>query len=527
MRISPCPSFTARDTWTATCSAAGVAPRWGRFDAWNDAVDPNAVAYPALIPELTLYGPAPTDGHVRCEVRPDGVFGTAQFPAFRVQLIADGVVWCAFRLVEACFPKGALGQADPGARRTFLRDRRFVPGVSLSRTDGDTTSLDPAGVDGADWLPGTIEAVYGTRDPEEIARREHLAAVQQIHPGRLPAALPLTRFDLATAGSAPITVTGDARGVLDIAPIRAFWDQWFGVGRWPVEDLYYGLIERFLGRIVLTDPAAFAAIRGRSALFLANHQTGVESLLFSVLASGLTAVPTVTLAKIEHQTTWLGRLIAHCFSYPDVRDPKLITFFDRTDKASLPAVMSELAAEMAKGGRSVMVHVEGTRSFDCRTPVRKMSGGFLDMAIAVGAPVIPVRFVGGLPTEPLEVRTEFPVGMGRQDIWFGRPIEPTELSALHYGARKSLVIDAINGLGPANADEEPFAGDAAFAQRVQTWRTARGVSEEHAALGCILTDCPTPTEATRRLLAASSAADIQGDGPEDAWLAELAARVLG
>jgi len=63
-----------------------------------------------------------------------------------------------------------------------------------------------------------------------------------------------------------------------------------------------------------------------------------------------------------------------------------MTFFDREDKASLVRVIGELAAEMKGPGRSVMVHVEGTRSLSCRTPVEKMSGAFIDMALAVGAP---------------------------------------------------------------------------------------------------------------------------------------------
>jgi 1-acyl-sn-glycerol-3-phosphate acyltransferase len=372
-----------------------------------------------------------------------------------------------------------------------------------------------------------VQGVYGTEDLEELARREHMARAHTIHPGLLPAALPLTRFDLGVEPSADaMTVRGDGRGVLDISSVQEFWGERFGVGRWPVEDLYYGLIERFVGRVVLTDPEALHDVRGRSAIFLGNHQVGVESLIFSMVASAITQVPTVTLAKIEHRTTWLGKLIAHCFSYPGVLDPKLITFFDRDDKASLPAVMGELAGEMAKGGRSVMVHVEGTRSLQCRTPVLKMSGGFIDMALGVGAPVIPVRFVGALPSEPLEKRIEFPLGMGTQDIWIGKPLLPEELSALHYGARKALVIDAINALGPDNAVEEPHAGDAAFAGEVARWQEQTGIDEEHAVLRSILAECSNPTEATQRLLAAASSAELADGTAEEAWLTELGRRLL-
>ncbi|MFV8749676.1 beta-ketoacyl synthase N-terminal-like domain-containing protein [Nannocystaceae bacterium ST9] len=506
-----------------------------RLHEWDDRLAPDKVAYPAWIPELELFGPTPTTGTLRCEVRPAGMIGSADFPAFEIQIIDDHAprgpkVWCRLRLVEACFPKGKLGAAAPQQRRAFLRDHVAVPGLALARVGVDATTLAEADLAASDWLPGTVAGIYGARELAEVARREHVAAAQGLHPHRVFEALPLTRFDLDVVHEASdrVTVRGSGEGRLDIGPIREFWTTWFARGRWPVEDLYYGLIERFLGRVVLSDPAGFQAVAGRSLLFLANHQVGVESLLFSVLASGLSRVPTVTLAKAEHRTTWLGKLIAHCFSYPGIRDPKLITFFDRDDKTSLMRIIEELAAEMRGPGRSVMVHVEGTRSLSCTTPVEKMSGAFLDMAMAVGAPVVPVRFVGALPVEPLDARIEFPIGMGKQDIWIGSPIEPRELARVPYGERKQRVIAAINGLGPRNADERPLAGDPAFAGKVERWQAARGVSHEHAVLHEVLAECREPCTATSELLAANDAAALEHDrSAEGQWLAELGRRLLG
>lgn len=498
--------------------------------AWDERLSPDKVAYPAWIPELELFGPTPTQGRLRCEVRPAGFVGSPDFPAFEVQLIhdlAEGArVWCRLRLVEACFPKGKLGSAAPLERRAFLRDHAYVPGLALSELGRESTTLRESDVSASDWLPGTVQGIYGTREPAEIARREHVAAAQGLHPHDVFEALPLTRFALAVEHEGErITVRGDRAGTLDIASVREFWTQWFARGRWPVEDLYYGLIERFVRRVIVAPD--FARLRGRSALYLANHQVGVESLVFSILASGLSAVPTVTLAKIEHQTTWLGRLIAHCFAYPGIRDPKLISFFDREDKTSLARIIAELAAEMRGPGRSVMVHVEGTRSLSCTTPVEKMSGAFLDMAMAVGAPVVPVRFVGGLPVAPLDQRIEFPLGMGKQDIYFGSPIEPSELAAMPYGERKKLVIARINALGPRHADERPLPGDPSFAAKVEAWQTARGVSHEHATLHEVLVECSEPCEATRTLLAATRASELPEADAEQRWLAELARRLLG
>jgi acyl transferase domain-containing protein/3-hydroxymyristoyl/3-hydroxydecanoyl-(acyl carrier protein) dehydratase len=496
-----------------------------QLHTWNPEVGPDKVAYPALIPEMQFFGPTPTSGTLRCEVRPDGFLGSPEFPAVRVQLIGEDGVWCSFRLVEACFDKGAIGNADPLDRRAFLRDRRFVQGVRTSTELDGKTQLTEEAVAGIDWLPGTVAEIYGTRDIGEIAEREHIGAALGVHPGLVPDGLPLQRFALNTqVDEGVVTVGGDGRGTLDISPVQDFWSGWFDRGPWLVEDLYYGLIEQFVGKVVVTDPAAFEAVKGQSLMYLGNHQVGVESLLFSIIASGLGQVPTVTLAKAEHRETWLGKLIAHCFTYPDVADPEVIAFFDREDKASLPSILAKLSQEMTTTGRSVMVHVEGTRSLDCTTPVQKMSGAFLDMAMAVNAPVVPIRFVGALPRERMDQRLEFPVGMGRQDIYIGRPILPEELAGLHYGARKEKLIVAINALGPSNDDELAHPGDPVFADRVAAWQEAHGVSEEHAVLGCVLEDRPDPSPDTSTLMSASEASDLKS-GPVSAWLIELGHRI--
>jgi 3-oxoacyl-(acyl-carrier-protein) synthase/3-hydroxymyristoyl/3-hydroxydecanoyl-(acyl carrier protein) dehydratase/1-acyl-sn-glycerol-3-phosphate acyltransferase len=500
---------------------------------WFPEAPEGHVAYPSRIEDFAVWGAVPT-GDVRVEARPQA--GVGAVPTTHIQIIDGDRVWCAFTLVEATFAKGTIGSADPATRRAFLQDGQAVAGLQLSTRTGDANTLTLPVFQGSNWLAGTIESAYGVSGSvaemaTQVCVKERIAD-GEIHPNQvdlvavdgLPAAVradqPITAHPVTiqTEGlEVRVTPSGPPRQWL--GSVQDFWDDWFGLGRWPVEDLYYGLIETFVDRVVLTDPQGFDAVRGRSALYVANHQVGVESLLFSILLGGLSRVPTVTLAKMEHKNTWLGNLIRHCFSYPGVRDPKLIAYFDREDRASLPAIIGELAQDMAGPGRSVMVHVEGTRALDCTAPVHKMSGAFIDMALAVGAPVIPVRFVGALPRETMDKRLEFPVGMGKQDIYIGTPLLPETLLKMPYGDRKKLVLSAMNDLGPAQAEEQPFPARPDLEQDVTEWLSRHDVTHEHAVLRRVLERLKEPSPEMSRYLA--------GDTPSGPWWDELVARLEG
>jgi 3-oxoacyl-(acyl-carrier-protein) synthase/3-hydroxymyristoyl/3-hydroxydecanoyl-(acyl carrier protein) dehydratase/1-acyl-sn-glycerol-3-phosphate acyltransferase len=505
-----------------------------RMSVWSNDVPADRAAYPWRIERLTLHEPLPREGELTVEARLLGV--ERDQPRVLLQAHHGDAVVAEMELVEVLVPKGPIGMADASDRVAFLRDRKPVPGLGLSQQEGDATVATAAELARSDWLPGTVAATYAAAGdlPTAVAVADHVGRLGGVHPSTVrrdgshavSSALPLTRWPIeviSEGGRAEVRSAGEP--TLDVGPVRAFWDDWFGIGRWPVEDIYYGLIERFVRRVRLDDPDAHAAIRGRSTLYLANHQVGVESLLFSVIVSGLSGVPTVTLAKAEHRTTWLGKLIAHNFAWPGVRDPRVITFFDRSDKSSLPKIIGELADEMRAGGRSVMVHVEGTRSLSCRVPVLKMSGAFVDMALSTGSPIVPVRFVGGLPAEPLSRRIEFPIGYGQQDVILGRPILPEEIGALGLKERKELVIGAINALQPTNDVEEPFPGDPAFAERLGARLASTNTDEPHGVLLEVLRERTAPHDSIRRLVAADGGVVEVGDDPQEQWLAELARRV--
>lgn len=501
------------------------------FHTWSDRIGEDVVAYPHAL-DVRFDGPVPT-GAVTCEARFAGFDGDERKPVTRIQLREGDRLWADMRLVELLMPKGPLGVAEPGARRRFLSERTPEAGVSLSsQTDGVTT-LDPQDVAISGWFPGTIEHVYGTTDPRSIAIQEHVAAKTGVHPfdvevrgdSGVDRHAPLTAHPVAVTDTIEVRDAGPSH--LDLSPVMTYWRDHFGIGEWPVEDLYYGLVERFVAGFHVADPRALADLRGQAVLYLGNHQVGIESLIFSIVASALQQVPTLTLAKVEHQQSWLGKLIGHCFTYPGIEDPGVITYFDRTDPSSLPRIAKQLAAQAAtgEGARSLMVHVEGTRAHSARHRLQKMSGIFCDLAINANVPVVPVRFSGGLPIEPVTDKLEYPVGMGRQDYWLGAPITPAELAALPYKERIERIVGAIGALGPDADIETPLPGDPELAAAVAQ-RVAGGTSDGLATLVEVIARRDNLGADTRTLLSAVDGAEVP-EGPTADWTRGLAAMLRG
>jgi hypothetical protein len=84
-----------------------------------------------------------------------------------------------------------------------------------------------------------------------------------------------------------------------------------------------------------------------------------------------------------------------------------------------------------------------------------------------------VRFVGGLPVEPLTTWTPFPVAFGKQDYTLGKALLPHHLASLPSRQRKSAVLDAINMIEPLAKDEEPLPPQRDFGEAVKR-RTLEG-----------------------------------------------------
>lgn len=523
---------------------------------WDPTLPADRAAYPRRIESARIAQHMP-QGWARAEVRYLGKDEHGQARS-RVVLIDESNARAVMDLilVEVLLPKGPIGAASPSDRAAFLQGRTR-PGVALSQPLEDgTTRLLLRDIAVSNWLPGTLERVYqlpaGADLPSEIAERDHVARLSGCHPrhvrvrGEHAVALtePLMRHDLAVVrDEAGVSVRSRGPAVLDVAPVRSFWRKLLGgskgggaahgrpLGKWPGEELHLALIERFMGRLRVADPDALAKIHGRSVLFLGNHQVGIESLLFGIAASALVGTPTTTLAKQEHKESWLGQLIEQSFAWPELsRAPSVIAFFDRQDPSSLPRIIGELGESMKRPeGQSVMIHVEGTRQTAGGKRVEKMSGVFVDLALTLGAPIVPVRFSRGLPRDEVESRLEFPVGLGRQDYDLGAPILPEDLAKLPYKERTERVMQAINATGVAHEDELPCVPDPMLAARAETWK---GVTRSlpHAVIAAVLDERRKDPqykdlgpELSALLDSLESDDDLEAVGSEGLWLAELKA----
>jgi 3-oxoacyl-(acyl-carrier-protein) synthase/3-hydroxymyristoyl/3-hydroxydecanoyl-(acyl carrier protein) dehydratase/1-acyl-sn-glycerol-3-phosphate acyltransferase len=323
--------------------------------------------------------------------------------------------------------------------------------------------------------------------------------------------------------SAPVR-TLSANELIPIA--REAWRGFLGAACPPVEDVCRGLILRFLRQVHIQDEAALSAARQGGVILLGNHQVMVESTVFAIVASALLGTPVLTLARAENQTQWLDRFMVHTFAYPGLQRPRMSQYFDRDDRGSLPALIAEMSTEMRATGRSIMVHVEGAMAKTCRTPVQKISSTFIDMALELNRPIVPVRFVGGLPAAPVADEIDFPVGMGQQDIYLGAPLSPDELRALNYRERRERVLDAINGLGPAHTIEEPLPGNPEIEAAAADWADRTGASYGHATLFRILEQLPHLSSELASVVQATATLHVPAT-PAGQWLAELARRLYG
>lgn len=416
------------------------------LNAWFPELASGKVGYPLRVLSLQLLG-SPPAGPTRAEVRAMG-YSRNKLPMLGAWLYDGDQLLLCFQWEEALLPKGPIGSAPPESRRAFLLGHA-APGVGLARVEGDRAVLSAAEVAASDWLPGTVERVYGTRDAGEIAAADLASSMFGDHPKQVgrdegwiwDAHHPLRRWSWQR-GPEGVRRGEAVEPVLE--PTKLWWRRFLRrpageAGSWPGERLMLALAQAYLGDLELEDPAALGALRGKPVLYLANHETYLESVLFSLVMSALGDIQVEALAKAEHQAAWLGRLHDLLTVWPGLAHPGSIVYFNQQDPAQLPRLIAERCRSA-----SLLVHVEGTRQTVPGQPVEKISSLWVDLATERQVAVVPVAFRGGIGDGR---KHDLPQGCARQSMHVGRPILPAELAALPYADRRKRIAERINALG--------------------------------------------------------------------------------
>ena len=318
-------------------------------------------------------------------------------------------------------------------------------------------------------------------------------------------------------------------GSLDVSGVQAFWRARAGSQDTLVEDLTLALMRRFVRTMEIADPRGFAALHGRGVLYLANHQLDLESALFVSAVASLQGTVTTAIARQELGESWIGPFFDTCFQHPQLSDPHMLLLIDR---ASPEAVWQALAAAVesaAARANSLLVHVEGKHALQAGEPVEVVSTSLIDLAVANGMPIVPLRFAGGLPVARVANHWR------SQWTMAGRTFGSARRSCLKrwwdcHRPRKAAVLAALNGFGDRWRSETPNAGDADFAAAVAAWRQAHGVSEVQAVLWRTLAEVANPSLETQVLqaLAEGKIAGVDAlDLPRRRWLAQAAAELFG
>jgi 3-hydroxymyristoyl/3-hydroxydecanoyl-(acyl carrier protein) dehydratase len=167
------------------------------LERWSEKISPGHMAVPVRL-TAQFFGPPPTKGLVRAEVRFAGFDGANAFPTYLIQMIdPEGCVWATLRHVEMLMPFGhrALTKAD---RIPFLVERRYQKGTGLSEFHPDRTTLRAAEIKRMEVLPGSVAHVYGLPrdavvDARVIAVKDHVGQRARVHPGSVQVDLALSQ----------------------------------------------------------------------------------------------------------------------------------------------------------------------------------------------------------------------------------------------------------------------------------------------------------------------------------------------
>lgn len=508
---------------------------------WYPEIAKHWNGLPRGVERVRLFAATPASGPVRCEIRPRGLNAVTGMPLAYVQFIVGERVWCDMDMEFALLDGRPFVGATFGARRAFMRGEEYQR-IRFSAFDGAVSTWAADDVARFQWMPGQLETLFklpSALAPDALAlaitEKEHVGHLLDVHPSAVEvnadhtlATLP--QFPLQAW---PITTRAEAGRVEVHSRGEAVLTATRGVSLFGgafLEDLSRALRQSYVRHFRLVDPVALEALKGRPFIICGNHQTAIESMLFTDVFSRWAGLPVTTVTRTEHAASWMGRLTDFLWRYPKravAVNPQLL--FDRDQPASFLAIMDAYKAAQATVPHSLHLHVEGEQALSCRHRVKRMSAVFVDLALDLDLPILPLRYSGGLPVEPLAEIVSFPVGFGQQDYTLGRPLMPEALRRMPRPKAAEWVVEIINQMAPLPEVETPLAGALGRGEQIRALCAARNVTEIQAAVIVALQTLADPSVTTRSILnfPVSGAAGVVASADEVAWHREVAGWLWG
>ncbi len=221
------------------------------------------------------------------------------------------------------------------------------------------------------------------------------------------------------------------------------------------------LIDKFIGKVTLK-----TYIKPGQMLFISNHQTAVEGFLFPFLSTAISGLPLEGISLIDHGVEWADDSIAFLYSHeympPGLKAPEHCVMYG--DTVSLLGLVPEIERSLRLKGRAFHIDVEGRRETYAGYKLNELSSIWIDLALQLNIPIVPVRFYGALPQSGTDV-CDFPEGFGQENVVFGEPVSPGFLKGLTLYERRDYLLDILNGF-PEIIDEKTTLPDPVFAEAI-------------------------------------------------------------
>ena len=505
-----------------------------RLAQWFPLLGAQWNGLPRGVQRVRFYGPTPAQGMVRCEIRPQAQADGSAPPVIYVQFIVGAAVWCDLTLEFALLDALPFAGTEFGARRAFVRGAAYQP-IRFSSFDGTVSSGSAAEFARYQWMPGQLEAIFGIAAPlampqltAAITAKEHVAHALQVHPAAvaLNAAHTLAKSAHFPLQAWPLSArsAGDAQHVQAAGEVQ--WLPTSGANLFHgefLDDLSLALRSNYVRHFRLVEPELLEQLKGRPFVICSNHQTAVESMLLTDMFVRWSGLPMTTVTRTEHAASWMGRLTDFLWRQPGrsvLVNPQLL--FARERPEAFLDLMAAYSAAQGATPHSLHLHVEGEQAASSAQRVQRMSAVLIDLALELDLPILPLRFSGGLPHQPLTEIISFPFEFGRQDYTLGRPLLPAELRRMPRPKAAELVVAAINALAPAA--EQPLPGVPGRSAALAAFCAQHGATEIQAAVILALRTLPAPAATTRSILdyPAHGSAGVVAAPAELAWHREVA-----